>query len=170
MRKRVLIGGIAVLGLLLLLMSMGSFADNPQDISVSAQVGAVVRLSMTPTTIDWGGAALEPGTSYDDTTVATVSSNKGWNLDVEADQLLTGVVDAETIPSANFTFETTSSDGRVTYKAPAGTEFSVGSGTNAASGDRGGSIDMTMTYSLDVPWDLAPDTYTATHTYTASQI
>jgi hypothetical protein len=168
MKKKALIGGVVILGLLLLLLSMGAFADNPQDVTVSATTGNVLRLTMTETAIDWGGATLENGQTYNDSTTARVSSNKGWNLVVTKSQDLTGVTFSDVIPSTDLTFEATSSDGRVTYVAPAGTEF--GTDVTVCSVNRGGNIDTDVSYTLDVPWELEPDTYSATHTYTASQI
>ena len=147
-------------------MYTGAFAANPEDVGVSAQVSPAVRLTMSETLVDFGGGALEPGLQTEDIS-ASISSNRGWDLKVTKSQDMTGAVLSGVIPSANFTFGASSADGRVTYAAPASTQF--GTDVTICSGNQGGNIDTTVSYSLDIPWDMEPDTYTATHTYTATQ-
>lgn len=158
---------VAVVGVFMALMCVGSFAVNPTNVSVSAQIAATIQLDMPDTTVDFGGAALAAGSTYGDSITATVNSNRAWRLDVTKDQDLTGVVDSDVIPSGNLTFGAAGNNYVPTYAAPAGTQF--GTNTVVVEGARGTSLQSTISYSLVVPWDVLPDTYTATHTYTATQ-
>jgi len=166
MRKKTVLIGAIVLGLLVASMYGGAFAANPENVNVSAQVSPTVRLTMSETLVDFGGGPMEPGLQTEDIT-ATVSSNRGWDLKVTKSQDMTGVAHSMVIPSASFTFGASTGDARVTYTAPASTQF--GTDVTVCSGNRGGNMDTTVSYSLDIPWDVEPDTYTATHTYTATQ-
>jgi hypothetical protein len=114
--------------------------------------------------VTWGAAV--PGTTVTADITASINSNKAYALKVTTDGDLTGAVSLETIPSANFTFGATLPAGG-TYNAPPSTTF--GTDVSVVAGARGSARSTTISYSLDVPWDQAPDTYTATHTYTATQ-
>jgi hypothetical protein len=102
---------------------------------------------------------------------ATVNSNKAWNLYVSKNQDLTK--GADTIASTNFLFRGEAPGAGVTLDISAYTEFATGSpGTLLAHGTRGSGRTLTVRYSLTIPWDAEGDdtnTYTATHTYTATQ-
>lgn len=164
--RRAAIIALVVMGSFVVFMCAGALAVNPTDVSVTATVSSTVQLNMPTTAVDFGGP-LEAGQNYQQAITASINSNKNWRLAVTKNRDLTGAVSLEVIPSANLTFETTSADPKVTVKAPAGTQF--GTDTVVCEGTRGSGISSTITYSLSVPWDLAPDTYTATHTYTATQ-
>ncbi|MBN2169248.1 MAG: hypothetical protein JW738_08390 [Actinobacteria bacterium] len=158
---------VAVVGVIMALMCVGSFAVNPTDVSVSAQIAPTIQLDMPDTTVDFGGAGLAPGAVYSDSVTATVNSNRAWRLDVVKDQDLTSP--SGTIPSSQLTFGAAGvAPFTPTYVAPAGTEFGS-SATEVVAGARGSSLQSTISYSLNVTWDIQPDTYTATHTYTATQ-
>lgn len=157
--------GVAILGAFALFMCVGAFAATQQDVDVSASVASTLQLNMPTTTVDFGGGPLESGQTYTQAISASVNSNRGWSLRVTKDHDLQGVT--ESIPSSALTFGATSGDVRVTFKAPAGTTF--GTGTLVVQGTRGSGISSSIGYSLSVPWDQEPDTYTATHTYTATQ-
>ncbi|MBN1288817.1 MAG: hypothetical protein JXA49_04180 [Actinobacteria bacterium] len=155
---------VAVVGVFMALMCVGSFAVNPTDVSVSAQIAPTIQLDMPDTTVDFGGAGLAPGVVYNDSVTATVNSNRAWRLDVTKDQDLTSV--SGTIPSAQLTFSSVGDNFVPTVTA---TDEEFGTNTVVIEGARGSSLQSTITYSLDVTWDIEPDTYTATHTYTATQ-
>ena len=148
----------------LVVMFAGSIASaaDPQ-VSVSLTVPTTLQLDMPTTSVPFG--TLQPGSSDSKPITATINSNKGWSLKVTKSDDLTGAVSGEKVPNANLTFVTTSANPNVTVKG-SGT---FGTGTLVCSGTRGSSITSTITYSVTVPWDLAPDTYSATHTYTATQ-
>ena len=160
---------LVVVGAFALFLCSGAFAANPTNVSVSANVASTLQLSMPTTSVDFGGGPLAPGTSYDQVITATVNSNKAWSLKVTKDHDLSGTgATPEVIPSANLTFGAKSLDPLVTYKAPAGTQFSE-SAVNVVQGNRGSGISSSICYNLNVPWDLEPDTYRAAHVYTATQ-
>jgi len=165
--------GVLVAGLVLV-MSMGSFAENPEDIPVRVGNNATLQLDVN------GGAAIDlgnidAGESATDTVTATIDANTGWRLSVFADRNLTGAIPtADVIPNANLQFSTDgSADTRITGEAGANNVFGIGSGnaTMVFEGNRGGSIQGNITYDLtEMPWDVKVDVYTATHTYTAAPI
>jgi len=171
MKRKLVLAGSVVVGAFMLFMCAGSLAKIPTNVTVSAQVPATIQLDMPTTTVNWDGKSLEPGGTYTQTISATINSNKGWTLSVYKDHDLTGTGGTpETIPSADLTYTSASSDTRVTSKRTEAIEFPVQEyETWVVKGTRGSGITSTITYSLTVPWDLAPDTYTATHTYTATQ-
>jgi hypothetical protein len=167
-KRKVVIVSLVVVAAFTLFVCAGALAANPTSVSVSANVASTIQLSMPTTTVNFGGGSLAPGQTYNQTITASVNSNKAWSLKVTKDHDLHGAgATPEDIPSADLTFEATSSDPAVTYKAPAGTQF--GTAVNVVQGNRGNNIASSIVYSLTVPWDLAPDTYSATHTYTATQ-
>jgi len=150
--------------MLLLALSGFALAANPENVNVSAPVASTIRLSVSKNLVDFGGGSLDPETgSYSDSLTATVSSNVLWELQVQKNRDLTGLLGG-VIPSSQLTFGSTSADGRVIATQPAGTEFGS-SATMVAQGNRGGNIGLTVAYALDIEWEDAPDTYTATHTY-----
>ncbi|MBU4273895.1 MAG: hypothetical protein KJ907_08355 [Actinobacteria bacterium] len=169
MKRKILIicAGVMVT-FIMVLMCVGAMAVNPTDVSVSANVAATITLDMPTTVVNFGAGPLAPGAVYNQAIDATVSSNKGWSLDVRKNQDLTGAVSLEVMPSSNLTFTSDSANPRVTQKRTTATEFPAAD-DYAVQGTRGGAILSTISYSLDVPWELEPDTYTATHTYTATQ-
>lgn len=167
MGRRAALGALVMLGAVALFLSAGATAANPTSVSVSASVPSTIQLSMPTTAVDFGGAALAPGSTYTQSIGATVNSNKSWTLKVTKDHDLRGAAPTpEEIPSADLTFTSASTDPKVT---PVGTPTEFGTNTTVCSGTRGSSLASTITYSLTVPWDQTPDTYSATHVYTATQ-
>lgn len=164
MKKKLVIAGILALGAFFLFMTVGAYADNPTGVSATAALAPTLQLNMPTTAVDFGGGPLEAGQNYNQAITASINSNKAYRLAVTKDHDLQGPT--ESIPSASFTFGATLPAGG-TYNAPAGTEF--GTATRVVEGARGNNRSTTITYSLTVPWDQAPETYTATHTYTATQ-
>ena len=165
--------GVLVAGLVLV-MSMGSFAENPEDIPVRVGNNATLQLDVN------GGAAIDlgnidAGESATDTVTATIDANTGWRLSVFADRNLTGALASpDVIPNGNLTFSPSHAVGetRITLDG-AGGVFGIGSGNakTVFEGDRGGTIQGDITYDLtEMPWDAKVDVYTATHTYTAAPI
>ncbi len=179
-RKKIGITAVGVLGafvLLLCLCSIGAEADTDTDtVTVTAVAAPTIQLSMSAD-VDWGSIStpLAAGNvvAYTDTTVASVSSNKNWNLIVHKDHDLQWNTD--TIPSTDLTYGVTSSDPEVQDPQASGTEFGTSaSPTNVCGGatpcTRGANLSVTVTYSLLMPWTAEADQqYTATHTYTAVQ-
>ena len=166
-RMRVL-GMLGVASLLLVfLLGVPAQAANPQDVNVSATVAEALRLTVSKNTVDFGGSLLPDGGAgldgvYTDTLGATVSANRSWELQVSKDHDLSDGTNS--IPSTRLTFTSSSSDGRVTATQSSNTEF--GTGTMVAQGNRGGNIDLSVNYRIDIEWEDPPSTYTATHTYT----
>ena len=150
------------------MMCAGAFALNPTAVNVSAQVPTTLQLSMSKPTVDFGGGALSPGNSASDSVTATVNSNKLWSLKVHKDQDLTS--GAFTIPSTDLMYtSTTTQPTHVKNLVGTATPFSTTDASVCGNCDRGNNLDVTISYSLNVPWDVEPGTYTATHTYTATQ-
>lgn len=165
-RKKAIFGALVAFVALGLFVCAGAIAANPTSVTVSAAISSTLQLNMPTTSITWSGPQ-EPGTTVTGNISATVNSNKAYALKVTKDHDLRGTgATPETIPSANLTFGATLPTGG-TYNAPAGTTF--GTDTRVIEGARGNSLSTTITYSLTVPWDQAPDTYSATHVYTATQ-
>ncbi len=159
--------GLMLVGAFVVFMGVGGFAVTAsQPVTVQAGIPATIQLTVgTPVNF---GAALAPGSTYAASTTATVHSNKTWGMTVTAGSLLTSV--GFTIPSTNLTYGVTSADDKVKGEQAAGTEFSITpTTTNVCSGcDRGGPENLSIDYSLTVPWDVEAGNYTATHTYTAT--
>lgn len=168
MRKKGLIIGGVLVGCLVLFMAVGALAVNTAGVSVSANVAPGLELTMSSTTINFGGGALAPGSVHADSTIATVNSNKLWSLKVKKDTDLTYLT--YTIPSANLTYtSTTTTPATVHNTVVASTPFSTTDASTCSACDRGSAMSLTMNYSLTVPWENEPGTYTATHTYTVTQ-
>ena len=132
-------------------------------------MGAAPRINfrLSSSAVNFGGGTIEPSFSrYTDVLYATINANKAWRLSVSKDHDLTGV--SGTIPSENLTFAAEGPPGKTTFAATPGTQF--GTNTGVVEGTRGSFLTTTITYSLNVPWTLEPDTYSATHTYTAMLI
>ena len=166
-RRKAILVALIVVGALTLFMCVGAIGATQQDVSVSATINATLELNMPTTSVTWTGAQAIPGTTVTAPITATINSNKAYALKVTQNHVLTGTgATPPTIASVNFTFGATNPTGG-TYNAPAGTEF--GTAVRVIEGARGSGLSTTITYSLVVPWDQAPDTYTATHTYTATQ-
>lgn len=166
MRLLAMLGGLTTV--LLLICGGLAMAANPENVSVQAPVASTLNLSVSKNTVDFGGGPLNPETgSYGDSLTATVRSNVLWELQVEKNRDLTGVDPGNVIPSGQLTFTSSSSDGRVTAVQGSATQFGlVGSPTMVAQGNRGSGIAVNVNYALTINWEDAPDTYTATHTYT----
>ncbi|MGQ9536427.1 MAG: hypothetical protein ACUVT4_04245 [Actinomycetota bacterium] len=152
--------------LLVLLLGVPAQAANPEYVDVSAQVAEALRLSVNPHSIDFGGSLLPDGGPgqdgvYTQDLGATVFANRRWRLQVSKNHDLTS--GSGTIPSSRLTFTSSSNDPRVTATQTNDTEF--GTNTMVAEGNRGGLIVVTVRYRVDIEWEDAPDTYTATHTY-----
>lgn len=169
MRKRMkVLGAMGALAMLaLLLLGAPAKAANPENVDVSATVAEALRLTVTGAPVDFGGSLLPDGGPgldgvYTDSIGASVSANKPWTLVVDKDQDLTS--GSGVIPSSRLTFTSTSGDSRVTATRGSATEF--GTDVMVAEGNRGGNIALTVNYRVDIEWEDAPDTYTATHTYT----
>jgi len=124
-----------------------------------------LQFSLSGGTMSFGGS-LTPGQSYAQSAGATVNSSMSWRISVTKASDLQGA--SGSIPSAYFTFGAEGPAGHTTYQAPAGTEF--GTDTLVVSGTRGSGMATTITYRLTVPWNVAADTYSASHIYTAVQI
>lgn len=141
--------------------------DSVTDMEREAAAPPSLQLAISSSSVDFGGGPLEPGdTPYAQSIDATVNSSRSWRILVTKDGDLQG--GTQTIPSANFTFSATGPSGRTIYQAPAGTEF--GTNTRVVEGTRGSNLATAISYSLTIPWELEPDTYSAVHTYTALQI
>ncbi len=143
--------------------------STPQEDSEARQAAAPpsIQLTMSTPTVNFGGGMLQPREApYTQSIAATINSNKPWRILVTKDGDLR--VGAQTVPSANFTFSATGPAGKTAYEAPAGTQF--GANVRVAEGTRGSGLATTINYSLTIPWELEPDAYSATHTYTALQI
>jgi protein-disulfide isomerase len=166
MRLMAMLGGLTAV--FLLVFGGLAMAANPENVSVQAPVASTIRLSVSKNTVDFGGGALNPEVgSYADSLTATVRSNVLWELQVEKNRDLTGIDPANVIPSGQLTFTSSSTDGRVTATRGSATEFGLtGSPTMVAQGIRGGGMDVSVNYALTINWEDAPDTYSATHTYT----
>jgi hypothetical protein len=163
--KMLALTGVILLAGFMVFMGIGGFAANPENVSVSANVAAALQMSMDTNLVDWGGVALDPGSVHTDAVTATVSSNKVWSLVVTKNRDLTN--GTEVIPSTSLTYGVAGSGG-VKNPQAAGTQF--GTSTNVCNACDRGVNTATITYSLNIPWDTVPElTYTATHTYTASQ-
>ena len=168
MRKKLSVLLAGLFCLFLLVMGMGALASNPQGVSVTANVPPTLTLGMPATAVNWGGSNLAPGTQYDQTITATVSSNKDWSLMVYKGGDLSNGTD--TIPSSNLLYTSSSSDPKVTATRT-DRAFIANPGEYCVQGTRGGSISSSIQYNITVPWDVTPGTYTVAggHTYTATQ-
>ncbi|MHB8893846.1 MAG: hypothetical protein ACYC99_01535 [Candidatus Geothermincolia bacterium] len=162
-RKKAVLVALVVVGALGLFMCTGALAVNPTSVTVSATIPSTLQLTMPVTSVTWSGPQT-PGATVTGDITASINSNKAYALKVTKDHDLQGAT--ESIPSANLTFGATLPVGG-TYNAPAGTTF--GTDTRVIEGARGNNRNTTISYSLTVPWDQAPDTYSATHVYTATQ-
>jgi len=169
MKRRMRVLGMLGAASLLLVFLLGvpAQAANPQDVNVSATVAEALRLTVSKTTVNFGGSLLPDGGPggdgvYTDTLGATVSANRPWRLEVDKSGDLTSA--SGTIPSERLTFTSSSGDGRVTATQSSATQF--GTDVMVAEGNRGGNINLSVNYRIDIEWEDAPDTYTATHTYT----
>ncbi len=125
----------------------------------------MLQFALSTSTVDFGGS-MSPGHVYTQTVTAAINSNQAWRISVTKSGDLQGATGS--IPSSYFTFGAVGPAGFTTYQAPAGTEF--GTDTLVVSGTRGSNMTTAITYRLSVPWTLAPDSYSAAHTYTAVQI
>jgi hypothetical protein len=159
--------GLMLVGAFVVFMGVGGFAATASaPVTVNAGIAPTIQLTVaSPVNF---GAALAPGSTYNASTTATVSSNKSWGMTVTAGSLLTqGLF---TIPSANLTYGVTSSDGKVKGMEAGPTQFALTPLTSnvCAGSDRGAAETLSVNYSLVVPWDVEAGSYTASHTYTAT--
>ncbi len=166
MRRRMRILGMLGAMSLLLVFLLGAPAEaaNPENVNVSATVAEALRLTVSGAPVDFGGSLLPDGGPgldgvYTDSLGATVSANRPWRLEVDKDGDLTSP--SGTIHSSRLTFAASSGDGRVTNLGSG----QFGSDVMVAEGNRGGNINITVNYRVDIEWEDAPDTYTAVHTY-----
>ncbi len=160
--------GVVLVAAFMLFMGIGSFAANPESVSVSAAVAASMQLSVNTNTVDWGGGSLAPGSSYSDSITATVNSNKPWSLAVSKNQDLTN--GSNSIASTNLRYTSSSSDSRVKNLVGTPTEFTTSDVNVCSACDRGANMSLDVSYGLTVPWDVEGGlTYSATHTYTVTQ-
>jgi len=164
-RRKAILVALVVVGALTLFVCAGAIAADPQPVTVSATINPTLQLNMPTVSVTWTGAQAIPGTTVTAPITASVNSNRTWTLKVTANHELQNAGASETIPSADFTFTSTAPPSGTGQ--PTNTEF--GTDITVATGVRGSSQSTTITYRLAVPWDQAPDTYTATHTYTATQ-
>lgn len=155
---------MGVLGVLVMCMGgVASAATDEQSVTVSATVPAVIRLTLNGNTVDFG--SVDPENSPASRSLgAMIHSNRPWRLTVTKDGDLRN--QGYSIPSSQLTFTVATSDQRVTSTGSG--EF--GSGTLVAGGNRGGNISLTVNYRLVITWDDPDGTYTANHTYTATQL
>ncbi len=163
--KMMVLTGVILLAGFMVFMSVGGFAANPQAVTVSATVSASMQLTMA-STLALG--TQPPGGPYTQSIAATVNSNKTWNMGVVSSGLLTSAPD--TIPSAEPDLHIQHrGDANVKNVQGSATQFGTTS-TNVCNGSLRGSGEMlNVNYSLTIPWDVQPGTYTATHTYTVTQ-
>lgn len=166
MKGRMKMVGLLVGVLGVLVMCMGGVANaNPQSVTVTAAVPPVIRLTLGSTTVDFG--SVDPETSPASANLGvSINSNRPWQLTVSKDRDLYNSVDNHYIPSSQLTFGVATSDGRVTSTGSG----QFGTGTFVAGGNRGGNIGLTVNYSLTVTWNDPAGSYSATHTYTATQL
>jgi hypothetical protein len=161
--------GMVVLGAFTVFMCAGAFgAEDSTTVGVTVKVPPTIQLSVSGGPVDYG--SLPPGSTNTSKTLAVgINSNKTWNLFVAKNHDLQNGTNL--IPSADFKFLGEGAGSGVTIDAGAYTEFG-GTNTQIAHGTRGASRNLTVRYSLMVPWDVEGDdanSYTATHTYTATQ-
>ena len=164
-RRKAILVALVVVGALTLFVCAGAIAADspPIAVSVSATIPSTIQLTMPTTSVTWGAAV--PGTVMTSDITASVNSNKAWSLKVTKNHDLQNVGETQTILSSNFKFTATAPPGGTgTLTA---TEF--GTGVTVVAGVHGSGMGTTISYSLNVPWDQEPDTYLATHTYTATQ-
>lgn len=183
MKKRIrriaIVGVVMMLGLVAF-MGVGTVADNPQAVSVSARIAPTIQVTCGNTDVDWGSTdvddpGLAPGATYTEDVGFTINSNKQWYMTVIANQDLTW--GAYAIDNADLTYGVAGGAG-INDPQAAGTVFSTAAATNVCGTPtrcaRGTGLSATVTYSLQVDWDEEANTaatqYTATHTYTATQI
>jgi hypothetical protein len=159
--------GLMLVGAFVVFMGVGGFADTKTgNVNVSAGIAPTIQLTMGA---DIAFGTVAPGNVYNQSTTMTVNSNKTWGMTVTKDgDLRNG---SFSIPSANLTFTSTSTDGKVKGLVSSDTEF--GTGTSVCSGsDRGSGEPVTVHYKLDLSsfgtWDLEAVSYSAQHTYTAT--
>ncbi len=170
--KRLVAGGAAVNGKLFI---MGGI--NPDDeiirdsveegiIGVSSGSGQVtvninpsLELYLNPANLVFNG--VNPITSsYQQTRIATVRSNRNWELSVKKLGDLTGSIYGDVIPSSQLTFTSPTQSTPVEFL------------TNDTLVDSGGPTvgsNTTINYSLTVNWDDTADDYSADHIYTVVQ-
>jgi hypothetical protein len=141
--------------------------DSVTDMEREAAAPPSLQLAISSSSVDFGGGPLQPrDTPYTQSITATINSNRSWRILVTKNGDLHG--GTQTIPSANFTFSATGPAGRTIYEAPSGTQF--GTNTRVVEATRGSNLAVSINYSLSIPWELEPDTYSAVHTFTALQI
>jgi hypothetical protein len=166
--RRVALAGTIVLAAFMAFMCMGSFgAEATQSIGVSVRVPPTIQLSVAGGPVDYGDAV--PGTPITDKVLSVgINSNKNWNLLVRKDHDLDN--GAQTIASSAFLFRGENAGAGVTIDTGSYTEFGAAN-TQIANGTRGAGRSLDVRYSLTVPWDTegSTDSYSATHTYTATQ-
>lgn len=126
------------------------------DVTVSATVSPHLTLTIPTSTVGLG--SLTPGNTTSGTSVITVKSNKAYTFSGAA----TGDLDSYLLS----TYTSAGSDMGVTLSDPQtdGTSFSDTSVVK-------GVTNITATYTLDLTnaWDLDPNSYSRTYTYTAVQ-
>lgn len=165
-----IVGVIMMLGLTAF-MTVGGFAANPQEVTLSATAAPTIQLTMTDTEVNWGGGELTVGSPVSDSITAAVNSNKPWHLTVTKGGDLNNATYGS-IASSALTYGVTGTAG-INSPQASGTEFST-SATNVC-GDptpctRGANRIATITYTITPPWDMeASVPYTASHEYTATQ-
>jgi spore coat protein U-like protein len=163
--------GLMLVGAFVVFMGVGGLtAEKTANVTVQAGVAPALQLNVN-SPVDFG-TNLAPGNTvaYTASTNATVSSNRTWKLSVHkgGDLSFTEGGNTYTIGSNNLTYGVTSGDSKVKGKQAAGTTFET-TDTNICIGcDRGGSIPVSINYSLMVPWDARDGAYSAAHVYTAN--
>lgn len=173
--KRLTIIGVVLTMGLMAFMTIGGFAANPQGIGVSARVAPTISVNCpSGTDINWGGTDLAPGL-HTDSVDFVVNSNKLWYMTVTTNQDLTS--GSNVIPNGELTYTVAGGAGINSPQSTASTFNTSGTNVcgNPSSCDRGSGMSLTVTYALNLGWDVEPTgptdpAYTATHTYTATQI
>lgn len=160
MKKLILIcAGVMLLGGMALAQ-----ADQTADVSVTAIVNGLFRLTLNTAAINY---ALDPGaTDATQSVLANVRTNHNvaWYLKLHKDQDLT--MGAETIPSANFTYTGSGGAGGWTdgeFPAAAAVGYTADASEYKVTG---AGLNLTTAYSLTIPNDQTAGTYTNTITYT----
>jgi hypothetical protein len=150
--KKLLIAGLAITLVLALFVGVAVTAppDQTADVEVTANVAQSVWLSLDKHAINWD---VDPDLNPSDTDslTATVRSNWNWQLQVSALKMQGANPDGvtETLPNGMISINTLD-----------------GNGGTLGSGERTRGTDVSVNYTLDVDWSVAPAIYTDTQTYT----
>jgi hypothetical protein len=160
--------GLMLVGAFVVFMGIGGFAaSDAKSITVTAGIAKTIQMT-SGGNATFASSAVPGGVAVTATTSMTVSSNATWAMTVYKSQDLTNGGSA--IPSADLTLTSSGVEGTVTGV----TIGLLASPTTICTGcTRGFQRTVGISYSLLLPddstsWGLADGTYTATHTFTAT--